>query len=365
MKILILNPILYTAETDRIPRVSSIKDTMIYSLCIGFVKNGDEPTLIAAENYRPDQEEEYPFRIIWMSCSLPAVWKPRCFPLLKGLGRYLRKHQHEYDYVVSSEVFSMLTLSGSLWARKKMIIWHELGAHNNLMRKVPSLFWYNIVARIMMRNIPIIPRSDRAAEFIGKYCNNVLSMRIDHGVDLEKINCSRQKGNYFVVLSQLIERKHIDQIIDHFAAFYHTEEGKSFQLKIIGDGVMREALERQVEGLGLEASVQFLGRQTHEILMPVLSMAKALLVNTSKDNSMVSIVESIAAGTPVITTSVPFNSVYIKNEKLGIVKDKWGYKELMEVSAKNSEYVENCIKYRKRLSNEYLAAQFDLIGRTL
>ena len=36
-KILIINPILYTAETNRIPKVSSIKDTMIYALCMGFV----------------------------------------------------------------------------------------------------------------------------------------------------------------------------------------------------------------------------------------------------------------------------------------------------------------------------------------
>lgn len=36
MRILILNPILYTAESNAIPTVSSIKDTMIYNLCLGF-----------------------------------------------------------------------------------------------------------------------------------------------------------------------------------------------------------------------------------------------------------------------------------------------------------------------------------------
>ena len=32
MKILILNPILYTADNNTIPKVKSIKDTMIYNV---------------------------------------------------------------------------------------------------------------------------------------------------------------------------------------------------------------------------------------------------------------------------------------------------------------------------------------------
>ena len=53
MKVLIMNPILYTSETDQIPKVESIKDTMIYALCMGFLKNGDEPVLAAADAYKP------------------------------------------------------------------------------------------------------------------------------------------------------------------------------------------------------------------------------------------------------------------------------------------------------------------------
>ena len=39
-KVLVINPILYTAETNRIPRVDSIKDTMIYTMCLGFCAPG-------------------------------------------------------------------------------------------------------------------------------------------------------------------------------------------------------------------------------------------------------------------------------------------------------------------------------------
>lgn len=364
MKILIMNPILYTAETDHIPRVDSIKDTMIYALCEGFIQNGDEPVLIAADDYKPEIEEDYPFEIIWMPCFFRMVFKPRCLPCLKGLGKYLRRHKQEYDYIISSEVFSMLTLTGSLYARKKLVIWHELGAHNNILKKVPSKIWYHIIARIFFRNVPVIPRSEKARRFVSQFCNKVLNATIDHGVDLEKISFCRDKENYFVVVSQLIERKHIDGIIQHFADFV-TERKEPFGLKIIGDGVLKEQLIKQVKDLKLQESISFLGKRSHAELMPILARAKAILINTSKDNSMVSITESIAAGTPVITTSVPFNADYIKAKELGIVKDGWGKEELNKICDENEFYVDHCIRYRQKLSNQYMAKEFNQVGGCL
>lgn len=364
MKVLIINSILYTAENDDIPKVESIKDTMIYTLCLGFLKNGDTPVLVAADPYKPIKEENYPFEVLWFPCAFQKVCKPRCLPYLKGLSKYLRQHGQEYDYIISSEVFSLLTFSAALFVRDKLLIWHELGAHNHLMRKIPSKIWYNVVTRIVMKNIPVIPRSERAAEFIKQYCDNVLPIRIDHGVNLDKIPYKQQKENYFVVLSQLIERKHIDGIINRFSLFRKSDHNE-YRLKIIGDGDMREKLQELAKQLGEEENITFFGKLNHDTLMPVLAGAKALLINTSKDNSMVSIVESIAAGTPVITTSIPFNAVYIRENSLGIVKDDWGVEELNTVCANNDLYVKNCIEYREKLSNEYMAEMFDQAGGKL
>lgn len=359
-----MNPIIYTSETDDIPKVKSIKDTMIYSMCMGFVKNGDEPVLVAAENYKPTGEEEYPFQILWFSCALCWICKPRCLPWLKGLATYLRKNAKQFDYIISSEVFSLATLSGVLYAKNKMIVWHELGAHNRILKQLPSKFWYNVIVKLCFKNVPVIPRSDRAAEFISKYCDNVLWIRIDHGIELEKITYSRKKENYFVVLSQLIERKHIDGIITRFSGFRKGAYEK-YCLLIIGDGNLRQELENQVKKLDEEKYIYFLGKLDHRSLIPILAKAKALLINTSKDNSMVSIVESIGAGTPILTTSVPFNSSYIQRENLGIVRDGWDERALMQICDNNDFYVNNCIKYRDKISNEYLAKQFNQIGGSL
>lgn len=364
MKVLVVNPILYTSETDHIPKVESIKDTMIYTLCMGFVKNGDMPTLVAADCYKPISDEKYSFEIQWFACGAPKICKPRCIPYLKGFGNFLRRRAHEFDYIISSEVFSLATLQSTLWARRKTIIWHELGAHNRMLGRIPSKIWYNVVGRCLFRGVPIVPRSERASAFIANYCTHVLPEVIDHGIDLHKIPGSSNKKDYFVILSQLIERKRIDQIIEKFHRFA-VGEYSQYQLLVIGDGECKDSLQGQVSDLGREGEIHFLGKLDHTRLMPILASAKAMLVNTEKDNSMVSIVESIAAGTPVITTSIPFNAPYIRENELGIVDDQWDKDDLQDICENNEKYVRNCLRYRDKLDHTYLARKFNEIGRTV
>ena len=73
---------------------------------------------------------------------------------------------------------------------------------------------------------------------------------------------------------------------------------------------------------------------------------------------MVSIVDSIALGTPIITTNIPYNVDYIKKYKLGVVKEKLEYSDLKEIIDNNLVYVNNCVNYRKKISNEYHVKQF-------
>ena len=47
---------------------------------------------------------------------------------------------------------------------------------------------------------------------------------------------------------------------------------------------------------------------------------------------MISIVESIAVGTPVVTTEIPLNASYIKKYKLGIATE-WDQQDLMKIIA--------------------------------
>ena len=363
--VLVINPILYTSETNNIPRVESVKDTMIYALCLGFVKEGHHVTLIAAEDYRPTVEERYDFPIVWMKTVWRSIFQPRCFPYMPQLRGYLRKHE-EYDYIISSEMFATWSYTASRVCPGKTVIWHELAKHNNMLHRIPSHVWYRMVAAVLMRKVTVVPRSRAAADFIKQFSNKVSDTIIDHGVDIEEMTPTRaeDKKDQFAVVSQLIERKRIDKTIDNFAAFWNKGH-QDYRLYIIGSGEKEEMLKDQTERLHIGDAVIFCGKLTHEELLPIVSKSKALLVSTEKDNNMVSVVESIAVGTPVITTSVPYNAYYIAKEDLGIVKDDWGKDTLEQLCEKYDVYCAKCLAYRDKLSNIYCVRQFMAVKDSL
>lgn len=358
-QVLIINPILYTSETNQIPRVKSIKDTMIYTLCLGFAQVGHQVTLIAAQDYRPDSTEQYDFPVVFMRTVWHGIFQPRCFPYMPELRGYLKRHK-EYDLIISSEMFATWSYTAARVCPDKTLIWHELAKHNNMLHRMPSKIWYHIVARLLMRRVTVIPRSKAAADFIGQFSDKVSDTIIDHGVNLVEMTLTSENvhvKDQFAVVSQLIGRKRIDHIIDRFAAFWNKGYHE-YRLYIIGTGELEPALKAQAARLGMEEQIIFCGQLTHEKLLPLVAESKALLVATEKDNNMVSVTESIAVGTPVITTSVPYNAYYIAKERLGIVKDDWNEEALEQICRDQAMYRSNCTAYSARLTNVYCAKQF-------
>lgn len=361
MKVLIVNPILYTSETSDIKKTESIKDTMIYDLCLGFQKCGHDITLAAAKDYKPEVDEKYPFDIIWMETRLKKICIPNALPYCPEIKSIAKKGN--FDLIISSEVFSLNTLGLCLHSKKNLIVWHELAKHNKMMHGIPSKIWYGIIAKLFFKNAYIVARSVEAKEFISHFCNRVSDTIVDHGVNLDKFTPQTNKENYFAVSSQLIARKRIDKIIYAFSVYLKKYDSTA-KLYIMGEGEEREKLEELVCKLGIEGSVIFTGKIPHSQLTLKLKGALAMLVYTEKDNNMVSIVESIAVGTPVITTSVPYNASYVRANELGIVDDDWNEDALNEIRL-NRKYVENCIRYRELLSTESKANVFAELSKNL
>lgn len=353
MKIVVINPILYTNENSNIKKVDSIKDTMIYNLCLEIKKQGHQPVLIAASDYEPIKDKKYDFEVIFLKTFLKKIFRPNCIPFLMNLKKTLKELNP--DLIISSEVFSINSLIVSCAFKNKTIIWHELAKHNNIMKRIPSIIWYNVIAKIFFKNTRIVARSKNAQEFIKKYCNNVSSEYIDHGVNINEFTYDKSKKKQFVVVSQLIKRKRIDGIIRSFSDF--LENHLEYNLFIIGSGEEKNRLEKLIDKKYIN-NIKFLGQLNHNEIIPILSKSCALVINTEKDNSMLSIVESIATATPVITTSVPYNVDYIKKYKLGVISDNLSNNDYEKIIGDLDFYVNNCINYRNYLSNEYHVKQF-------
>ncbi|MBR2278632.1 MAG: glycosyltransferase, partial [Eubacterium sp.] len=303
----------------------------------------------------------YPFEIFWAKTRLTKLFPANVLPYCPSIKSLLKSR--DFDLVITSEVFSLNSLmlaaprSASVGRRTlgKLIVWQELAKHNNIMHKLPSKFWYNVVARLFFMNTTVVARSETAQQFISKYCANVSRTIIDHGVNLDKFTPCTEKSNYFIIPSQLIPRKQIDKSIRTFSEF---AKDKDFYLYIMGEGEERANLEALSAKLGIADKVKFFGKVPHETLKEYLAKAQAMLVYTRKDCNMVSIVESIACATPIVTTSVPFSAPYIDALKLGIVNDNWSAADLDEIVNNNAFYVNNCMNYRSELSDDRRVEQF-------
>lgn len=91
MKIIIINPILYTADNNIIPKVKSIKDTMIYNMCLGFKSLGHEVTLAAAIDYQPVEVEKYEFEVKWLKTVYHKLCPPSVLPYSNEFSTFLKK----------------------------------------------------------------------------------------------------------------------------------------------------------------------------------------------------------------------------------------------------------------------------------
>ena len=330
---------------------------MICDLCNAFVELGCNVTLAASKEFRPKNREQFSFDVIWFDSAFPKLFRPNCFPYLRGLKSYLKHNINIFDLVISSEVFSVNSLVAYRVFRDKTIIWHELAKHNMIMHKVPSKFWYNCIARLFMKKAKVVARSVEARDFIRSYMSNVNDEIIEHGVNLDVFRISNETLNQFIVCSQLIPRKQIDGILSNFAN-YLTKYNKFCHLYIVGEGEQERELQDCASLLGIADKVTFTGRLPHSELIPLLSKSIAFLVNTRKDNNMVSIIESIACGVPVLTSEVPYNSSYIKANGLGIAKTGWNEDDLYLITNNRERYRNACLRYRETLSTFRKAESF-------
>ncbi|MGE0179767.1 MAG: glycosyltransferase [Sphingomonas sp.] len=133
-------------------------------------------------------------------------------------------------------------------------------------------------------------------------------IRVHHtGVDLDRfrpLDRAAAKaalgvaGPLIVTAGALIERKGQAIAIEALARLPEAT------LLLVGDGPDRDSLQRQAASLGLSERVRFCGVRPHEALPALLGAADAMVLPTASEGLANVWIESLACGTPVVTTGV-------------------------------------------------------------
>ena len=145
-----------------------------------------------------------------------------------------------------------------------------------------------------------------------------------------------EKMNLFITVGRLQEQKNQKLLIDAFYDF--SKEYPDYRLDIYGEGELRDALQRQIEVLGLEKKVTLKGQCEH--LDEVMPCAKAFVMSSDYEGMSNAMLEAMYVGLPVVSTVVSGANEFIRNDVNGYLvrlKDKEGLTAALKKIAKSPD----------------------------
>lgn len=140
---------------------------------------------------------------------------------------------------------------------------------------------------------------------------------------------------------------------------------------LVGDGPLRPGLEEMATGLGIKERVLFLGER-HDIPAVLASLDVTVLISSSESLSNV-ILESMAAGVPVVATDVGGNSELVKDGETGLLVPVGDEQRLVEAlaffvrnQASRAQYAEQSRKFaRSQFHIREISRRFEQLYLTL
>ncbi|HOR26762.1 MAG TPA: glycosyltransferase [Candidatus Sumerlaeota bacterium] len=151
-----------------------------------------------------------------------------------------------------------------------------------------------------------------------------------NGVDLARFAAARprrpavrareQVGEHDVVFlfaARLVEQKRATDLLTAFADLQQQPGGERLRAWIVGDGPLREQLERQAEALPQPAAVRFFGRRTD--VEDFYAAADIFVLPSTREGFSNALVEAMATGAAVIATDVGGNAEAVRDGQDGLI----------------------------------------------
>ena len=148
-------------------------------------------------------------------------------------------------------------------------------------------------------------------------------VRIHNGVDLAEFDRLRENsGNgiqprYILCVAMHNEKKGIDVLLRAFAKIQDREP--RLRLVLAGDGPLRSQLEKLAESLGIAAKVDFRGRQGRAEIAALLAGCEVFVLPSRSEPFGIVLLEAIACGKPVVSTTAGGIPEIIDDRKSGIL----------------------------------------------
>ncbi|WOH36639.1 glycosyltransferase [Thalassotalea fonticola] len=141
---------------------------------------------------------------------------------------------------------------------------------------------------------------------------------IYNGVDKEIFYADQQinRQNYLLYVGNLKANKGVTELISAFVTL--RAKHPNLTLKVAGTGPMLPVMQKEIAQAGLNTAVDFLGSVAHKNIANLIRPAKLVILPSYAEGVPNIILESIACGTPVVSTTVG-GIPEVVNSKVGVL----------------------------------------------
>lgn len=210
----------------------------------------------------------------------------------------------------------------------------------------------------------LMPLSVQMREVINELGCPSEKIRVHHlGVDVSKISIidrymTKDTTLKLISISRLVEKKGLRYAVEAVGKLIQRCPTIEVQYDIVGDGPLRESLERQIVSLGLERNVRLKGWKSSAEVYNLLKEKDVLIAPSvtasdgDKEGTPVAIMEAMATGLAIISTCHSAIHEVVEDGVSGFL-----------VEERNSEQIER--KLTILYENKKLIVEMGLRGRTM
>lgn len=216
----------------------------------------------------------------------------------------------EADHMPYFQIFA-LRLVATIRRKRLVVTWHEVWSRpywRQYLGPLGVIAWY-IERLAMAMPDQIIAASSQTAEALRKALGPRAAVLVaPNGIDLDAIRAAYPDAETtdIVVVGRLMSHKRIDMLLEAVALLH--ADGMPVTCRVIGDGPQREILHSLAHALNVAHAVDF--RHDVDEQKEVYSLLKAARVSvfpSAREGFGIAVLEALACGVPVVTTSTPDN----------------------------------------------------------
>jgi glycosyltransferase involved in cell wall biosynthesis len=238
--------------------------------------------------------------------------------LLQALGfgfGCLRLLRHDFDVLETDHIpyfqVFVLRLVATLKRKPFIVTWHEVWSRAYWCQYLGWAGWIAWLIEWLAMRLPdeVIAASPQTAERLSETLPRRKQVTtVPNGIDLDLIHevSAADEITDLVVVGRLIEHKRVDMLLDALASL--RASGSHLTCRVIGDGPARAAWEKQAKSLGIAGAVEFRDDiENQKELYSLVKAAKVFVSPSAREGFGLAVLEAIACGIPVLTTSAPDN----------------------------------------------------------